>query len=101
MTLNPTLISVNNVTGKNEDEPRLTTKRYATVCVKDFKLVFTKVPFQNKQGVNEIYHLALEVNDIHVVGGEGEGTYADSKDLEEDDDVRLWVIGLRNQDGSG
>lgn len=101
MTINPTLISDKNVTGESEDEPRLTTKRYAVLLISKYKLIFTKVPFPNKQGVDEVYRLALEVNAVRVVGAEGEGTFANPKDIEEDNDMHLWAKGLRTGDGSG
>ena len=46
-------------------------------------------------------HLALAIGFVHVIGSDHEGTFGSPKDVEKDEDIALWVEGLREGGGAG
>lgn len=51
--------------------------------------------------MGKIERLALEVNYIEVTGSAHEGVFGEPRNLEDNEDVRLWTTGLREDGGGG
>lgn len=51
--------------------------------------------------LSEVEHLALAIGFVHVIGAEQEGIFGSPKDIERDEDIALWVSGLREGGGGG
>ena len=45
--------------------------------------------------------LAIEVNEISIAGSAQEGVFGNPKDLEQDEEMRDWIAGLREGGGGG
>ncbi|KZT22229.1 hypothetical protein NEOLEDRAFT_1181111 [Neolentinus lepideus HHB14362 ss-1] len=79
---------------------RLTEQRNAIVIIKEFSPFFGRVPLGGGKGLTQNARLALDVDFVQVVGGAGESTCGNPKDVVEDEKVRRWSEGLL-QDGGG
>lgn len=51
--------------------------------------------------MDSIEHIALEINDIEVLGSEGEGLFGSPRELEQDEDIAEWIAGLRQGGNAG
>ena len=51
--------------------------------------------------MDKVERIALAVNIVHVIGSDNEGVFGSPKDIEKDEDIALWVKGLREGGGGG
>jgi hypothetical protein len=84
---------------------RLTEYKTAIVTIKKFRPFFARVPLRREKGtsakgMSEKSYLALDVEQVTLVGSENEAQYEDPRELETNEDIRIWAAGLR-QDGGG
>lgn len=72
------------------------------IQIKDFRPKFTRVPpGNNVRTLSAQSYLALEVGYVDVLGSDGEGLFGNPKDIEENDKLKLWSDGLREDGGGG
>lgn len=72
------------------------------LTVKNFRPTLTRVPLPNnvRQTTKQSF-ITLEVDSVDVLGSEGEGQFGRPRDVEEDENVKVWVEGLRVPGGAG
>ena len=89
------------VLGLDEDERRLTTRRFVLVTVSDVKAFFARVPLGNGKGMSDTETIALEVGTFSVLGADHEGIFGDPANIEIHEDIQEWIAGLKEGGGGG
>lgn len=69
--------------------------------IKDYKLFFARVPAGNNKGMGPDEHLNLEIDYIETVGSPHEGVFGNPLDVEQDEEIKMWVTGLKEGGGGG
>lgn len=84
-----------------DSDKRLTFQRYALAVIKQYKPFFARVPLGNGKGMAPEEHLSLEVDFIETIGLPHDGLFGEPRDIEQDEDIKLWVAGLKEGGGGG
>ncbi|KAJ7594834.1 hypothetical protein C8J56DRAFT_927750 [Mycena floridula] len=83
-----------------QEKKRLTEVKTALISIQEFKLILARIPL-SRGGRTGDRHLALECNKFKVLGSQGDMKWGDPKDVEQNQDINDWRIGLSKDGGDG
>ena len=93
-----------SVKGLSQDERRLTTRKHAVCSIGQFKLFLGRIPTGYagmSSSMTPDEHLALEIGSADVLGADHEGVFGSPTLIENQEEVKAWVQGLRQGGGEG
>lgn len=72
------------------------------LVIKTFRPTLTKVPLPNNvRKMTTQSFITLVVENVDVLGSQGEAQFGKPRDVEEEENVKAWVEGLRVPGGAG
>lgn len=93
---------LNESCNRKHNGRRLTEQKNAIAVIKDFRPAFCRVPLGNNvRKLSVESYLTFEVGFVGILGAEGEGRFGNPKNVEENEKVKLWAEGLREDGGGG
>ena len=80
---------------------RFTRHKTALITIKDFRLVFTRVPIGTPGKVSSEPSLAIECSSFSILGSSGEAVFGNPKPITDHPDLYEWSECLKRDGGAG